>query len=248
MVPKMVHRNAEGPIIRYALATPRSGWELGDETMPESVLHDEAVTLLRALLAAWADRHGDALVARNLAIRWDEERPQFGVDPDLAVLVPRPHEAADLRSVCTWKPGQAPPALAIEVVSETNPRKDYALAPDKYAASGIGELWIFDPLLAGPTSHGGPLRLQLWRRDADGTFGRVYAGDGPAWSSAVEAWLVPVDEGRRLRIARDADATDFWMTGEEAERAAKEAERAAKEAALARIAELEAQLGAAKTR
>ena len=37
----------------------------------------------------------------------------------------------DLRSVRTWLPGHGPPRLAIEVVSETNPHKDYVIAPDK---------------------------------------------------------------------------------------------------------------------
>jgi hypothetical protein len=228
--------------IRYAVGRPRVGWELSEETMPESVLHDEIVAFLKALLAAWASRSGGMLVARNLAVRWDEANPRIGVDPDVCVLSPAPPEGAGLRSLRTWEVGHAAPLLAVEVVSETNPHKDYVVAPDKYAASGTRELWIFDPLLAGPASHGGPFRLQVWTRAADGTFTRVYAGDGPVRSDAVEGYLVAVDEGRKLRIAEDAGATAFWLTAEEAERAAKEAERAAKEAALTRIAALEAEL------
>lgn len=72
------------------------------------------------------------------------------------------------------------PRLAIEVVSTTNPTKDYVIAPDKYAASGTRELWIFDPLLAGPRSHGGPFPLQIWSRDDEGCFVRRHAGDAPA--------------------------------------------------------------------
>ena len=219
--------------------------------MPESVLHDQIVELLKALLAVWAARAGSALVARNLAVRWDESAPQIGIDPDVCVLSPAPPGAADLRSIRTWLPGHAPPALAIEVVSETNPHKDYTLGPDKYAASGTGELWIFDPLLAGPAVHGGPFRLQIWHRRSDGDFVRIYAGDGPARSPALGAWLVATDEGRRLRLSDDESATHFWLTAEEAERTAKEAERAAKEteradkeAALARVVELEAMLAA----
>jgi hypothetical protein len=247
---------SELPVVRYAVAAPRVGWELGEETMPESPLHDDIVMYLRALLAAWVSRMGEARVARNLAVRWDEEHPTFGVDPDVCVLAPPPPEFFEQRSVRTWLAGHRAPVLAIEVVSETNPRKDYAVAPDKYAASGTGELVVFDPLLSGPNTQGGPFRLQLWRRDEGGTFGRVYAGEGPAYSSTLDAHLVAVEEGRRLRIANDAPATDFWLTEAEAERAAKEteraaketeraakeAERAAKEAALARVAGLEAEL------
>jgi Uma2 family endonuclease len=240
-------------------------WELAEETMPESVPHDETVELLKALLAFWARNTSglSAFVARNLAIRWDPEHPKVGVDPDVCVLSPTPPRAQELSSSRTWLPGHVAPALAVEVVSESNPHKDYAIAPDKYAASGTRELWVFDPLLAGPSSHGGPHRIQVWSRHDGGDFVRVYAGEGPTFSRVIEAWLVVVDEGRRLRIAEDAAATRFWMTGEESERAAKESERAAKEseraakeseraakeralaekeAALSRIAELEARL------
>jgi hypothetical protein len=77
---------------------------------------------------------------------------------------------------------------------------------------------------------------------------------GPARSEALWCWLFAVDEGR-LRLAGNADATDWWLTPEETERAAREAvraaaetERVAKEAALARVAELEAELAALRDR
>jgi Uma2 family endonuclease len=214
--------------IHYTLPRVRaSGWELSEETMPESVLHDQCVELLKALLAVWAAR-ASALVVRNLAVRWDEDHPAIGIDPDVSVLQPPPPDASELRSLRTWQQGQDPPALAVEVVSETNPHKDYSLAPDKYAASGTRELWIFDPLLAGPPVYGGPWRLQVWHRSDDGEFGRLHAGDGPVRSPLLGAWLVATDERRRLRIAEDEAATRFWLTAEEA--------------ALARVAELEAEL------
>lgn len=242
--------------VTYVVPRSRAGWELSEETMPESFLHDEVVSFLRALLTAWAARSGRGLVTRNIAVRWDQARPQVGVDPDLAVLDPPPPEGRDVRSVRLWEPGHVAPRLAIEVVSETNPRKDYLIAPDKYAASGTRELWIFDPLLAGPPIQGGPHRLQLWQRDDAGAFTRTYAGEGPVFSDAVHAHLVVVDEGRKLRIAGAPDLTGLWLTAEEQERAAKEEERAAKEEeraareeeraakeeALARVALLEAEL------
>jgi hypothetical protein len=133
--------------------------------------------------------------------------------------------------------------LAIEIVSPSNSAKDYQSAPDKYAASGTRELWILDPKLAGPKMQGGLFRIQIWRRDdADETFTRIHAGDGPAWSPAVRGWLFSVDEGRSIRIAADQAGTCWWKTTEEAERSAKQAERSAKEAALRRVAELEAKL------
>lgn len=218
--------------VHYRVPRANAGWELSEETMPESVVHDHAVELLKALLVAWAARDGAAFIARNLAVRWEETKPRVGVDPDVCVLRPAPPDANDLRSVRTWIPGHVAPILAIEVVSESNPHKDYAVAPDKYAASGCGELWIFDPLLAGPSVHGGPFLLQVWQRNAEGDFVRLYAGAGPCRSPTLDAFLVVTEEGRKLRIAEDEHATRFWSTTEEA--------------AVARVAELEAALAAAK--
>ncbi len=219
-------------VLRYEIPRTRPDWTLPEEPVPESQPHDQALDLLKAILLAWVARSGrSAQVARNLAVRWDEREPNVGVDPDLCLIEPRTPEGDDLESLCTWKPGHAPPRLAIEVVS-SRPRKDYTTAPEKCAAAGVHELWIFDPKLVGPKIGGGPHRIQIWRREDDG-FHRISAGDGPARSPAVSGWLVAVHEGQRLRIADDQEGTRWWLTPEERERAEKEA-------ALARVAELEA--------
>jgi hypothetical protein len=223
--------------ILYRVPRSRRGWELSEEKMPESTLHDEAVELLKAILAFWARGRENVRIARNLAVRWDEEEPRIGLDPDVGVFSPAPPPEPNLRSVRTWLPGHFAPMLAIEVVSDTHPRKDYVTAPDKYAASGTGELVIFDPLLAGPSSHGGPYLLQLWRHDDTGRFVRVHAGEGPAYSETLGAFVAPFRDAGKLRIADDAGGARLWPTGEEAERAAKEE-------ALARVAALEAALKA----
>jgi hypothetical protein len=88
------------PRVLYGVPRGRIGWELSEETMPESVVHDDAVDLLRALLKWWA-RDRNVQVARNLAIRWDEAHPNIGVDPDVCLLAApgrrrRPRERAHL--------------------------------------------------------------------------------------------------------------------------------------------------------
>jgi len=226
--------------VTLAYSVPRShpSWVLSEETMPESELHAEVLYLLQAILKHWAKQSG-ARIVRNLAVRWTPEDARLGADPDLAVLLPPPPDDS-LVSLRTWLPGHAAPLVAIEVVSETNPRKDYTLAPEKYAASGTRELWIFDPLLCG-SDHCGPFQLQIWSYNDAGSFARTFAGTGPAWSPTLKAFVVPTQEARRLRIANDETATDLWLTDEEAERAAKED-------ALARVAELEAELARSATR
>ncbi|MBX3234214.1 MAG: Uma2 family endonuclease [Labilithrix sp.] len=230
----LVHRH---PVPRWS-----EEWLIPEETVPESQPHDIVLDLLKALLLAFVARTKmNAQVARNLAVRFTADNPRVGVDPDLCLITPRTPEGDDLESLRLWEPGHSPPALAIEVVSASNAEKDYVRSPEKYASCGSKELWIFDPKLAGRATYGGPQRLQVWQLK-DETFELTYAGEGPAFSAVLGAWLHVVDEGRKLRVADDREGTTFWPTAEESERAAKEAERAAKEAALARVAELEAEL------
>ena len=246
---------ADRVILRYAIPRTRPDWALSEEPVPESQPHDQTLDLLKAILLAWIARAGrSAHVARNLAIRWEASQPNIGTDPDLCVLDPKPSDADHLESLCTWRPGHKAPKLAIEVVS-SKAKKDYTTAPEKCAAAGIEELWVFDPHLLGPRMGGGPHRLQLWRREDD-AFIRVFAGEGPVFSPTVGGFLFAVHEGQRLRIAEDREGTRWWPTPEEneraekereraekeRERAEKERERAEKEAALVRIAELEARL------
>ncbi|MGZ3422694.1 MAG: Uma2 family endonuclease [Polyangiales bacterium] len=228
-------------MLRYEVQS-RHDWALSEEPMPESQPHDLTVELIRALLVHWAARtQRDAQIARNLAVRWDEEHPRIGLDPDVCLIEPATPEGPEIESLHTWQRGHSPPRLAIEVVS-SNPNKDYLTAPERYAASGTNELLIFDAALRG-RAYGGPHRIQIWRQTREG-FTRVSAGEGPFFVDALGAWAFAVDEGQRLRFADDREGTRWWMTGEEAEREARRAEHAAKEAALARVAELEALLRA----
>lgn len=192
-------------------------WVLSEENMPEAIQHRDATDLLRLLLLAWKARaRRDALVAANLACRWHRENPRIGVDPDIALIEPAPPGADTLRSLRTWEEGHVPPRFAVEIVSATNPHKDYVAAPAKYAALGTRELVIFDPELLGPAGTDGPHVLQVWRwRDDPAGMTRVHAGKGPAYSEELQAWLVPVD--RMLRIGDDEQGRSLWPTEAEAE-------------------------------
>ena len=211
--------------LTYEVSPREDEWVLPETDVPESNPHREAVELLRLILLAFVARTGrDALVAANLACRWDEHNPKVGVDPDIALIEPAPPEGAQASSLLTWLPGHVPPRFAIEVVSASNPTKDYEEAPAKYALLGTRELVVFDPWKQGPRSQGGPHVLQVWRRvstesepggAADGEMVRVHAGDGPAYSEELGAWLV-VEGNERLRISDDAEASSLWPTPEEA--------------------------------
>gem|GEM_PF-3215983 len=209
-----------------------SRWELPEiPLMPRGAWHGEVQKCMSSTMEATVTREGrDAQVLEEVAVRWMEERPKVGVDPDVCWVEPCPPEGKRLRSLLTWKKGHVVPLVALEVVSPSNPTKDYEIAPERYGNLGVKELWIFDPDLEGPRAFGGPYRLQVWRREAEG-FHRVHAGDGPFKSTAFGAWLVLTQERRMLRLADDPFGQKLWPTVAEHERAEKERERAEKERA-----------------
>ncbi|MCL2778830.1 MAG: Uma2 family endonuclease, partial [Polyangiaceae bacterium] len=225
--------------------------------------HAKAINLIEAILAWWARSQPNTQVEHNIGIRWDEEHPTVGLDPDVSVFRPAlPPDSSHKSSIHTWEPGYSVPILAIEVVSRTNSRKDYEVVPKKCESSGIPELCIFDPFLIGPRrtrrSNGStsdehrPHRLQLWRHDESGEFNRVYAGEGPVYSPTLNGYFIAVDEGLKLRISSDEAGLQLWFTSEEVTResekkalAAEAAARKSEKEALARVAELEAQLAKA---
>lgn len=209
--------------------------------MPESTAHDAALERICSLLRAWAARVANgARISRNLAVRWLPEHPRTGLDPDVAVLLPGPTDFDDLTSYRVWEAGRPPPALAVEVVSSGHPYKDYSWVHEGYAAMGAGELLVFDPLLLGPKSLGGPVPLQLWRRDVTGAFDRVHFGEGAVYSQVLDAWFMA--EGRKLVIADDRRGERRWPTLEEAVRAEAERSKAEAEQERARRADLEARV------
>ncbi len=71
---------------------------------------------------------------------------------------------------------------------------------------------------------------------------RLHAGDTPADSPVLDAWVVTTEDGRHLRVADDADRTRLWPTEAEAEAEARRAEAARAVAAEERAAAAEAEV------
>jgi Uma2 family endonuclease len=224
-------------LVRYPVRTEHEAWVCPEGSVAESTTHDDAVYHLVEILRNWALCTGrNARIVRNLAVRWLPEAPRTGIDPDVCIIEPAPPEA-HLTSLRLWEPDRIPPRLAFEVVSESHPYKDYVNIQDRYAALGVGELVVFDPLLAGPAALGGPVLLQVWRRREAGVLERVHFSDDAAYSEELGAWLRP--SRTTLEIADAREGSVFWQTAEERERAEKERERAEKLALQSRIGELE---------
>jgi len=224
-----------GARLSYRIEDFSDDWIIPEEIpAPESAWHDGCLELFKALLVAWAERTAqDAAVFRDMAIRPKQGKPRVGFNPDVCLVSPAPPGAHELESLRLW---EAPtPRLAFEAVSPSHPYKDYVIVPEKCAVTGVEELIVFDPLLAGPRAGGGPWLLQVWQRPPEGGLERVYAGGGAARSAVLGAWLVPDGAEHRLRVAARSDGGEPWLTKEER---AVEAEARA----LARVRELEAEL------
>jgi Uma2 family endonuclease len=163
---------------------------------------------------------------------WVRAEPLVRVSPDV-YLVDDPPAPPLPKMWSTWIPGHKPPRWAVEIVSD-DWKKDYDDGPQKYAQLGTRELVIFDPAAAlSRDPHDVRVALQVYRRDADGAFVRVYNGKGPVRSKEIDAYLVVRRQGDavRLRIARDARGADVVPTADEAKQTAEARANAAEERA-----------------
>jgi Uma2 family endonuclease len=232
------------PAIVYSVPRWSEAWAVPEVPVPETDTHDAAIEWLRALLLAWVARTGrDVKLARNLGIRWVDEVRRSGFDPDLCLIEPAPDRNEPLGTLRLWLPEHAPPILAVEVVSPGHPYKDYIDAPERCAACGVRELWIYDPMLEGPRARGGPHLLQLWRLTEAG-FERTFAGSGAVRSPLLGAWLHPqasrLPSGAKLHLSDDAAGRERWLTsearaqlGEQQARASEQQARASEQQARA---------------
>jgi Uma2 family endonuclease len=148
----------------WAPAPPEHWYLTDDFNMPVTADTQRRENTLQSVFEAHVARHGrDASILANVAFRWDQAHPGVGVDPDILWLEPALPEGR--RSVLTWEEGTGVPRLAVEVVGRDTAHKDYNHGPGKYAASGVDELWVFDPDGFGRRDDGdGPHLLQVWRR------------------------------------------------------------------------------------
>ncbi|WP_437896830.1 Uma2 family endonuclease [Sorangium sp. So ce124] len=234
-----------------------SGWYLPDDAeRPDKVERSEIVRLLLSVVAQLARERGwaDWYAGTGQLFGWVRGEPLVRVLPDLYVLDHRPLPPVP-RQWQTWLPGHRPPRFALEVVSG-DWRRIYEDAPAKYWQLGCPELLLFDPEAAAARAPLAEERvpLQLYRRDADGTYLRVHGSGDPVWIEALDAHLVVLKDGPHptLRVARSSRATDLVPAEEEALRAegearaleqrARVAEQRARAAAEARVRELEARV------
>ena len=213
-----------------------SCWYLSEEDdMGCGTTHWNAMLKLAESLEVIVQQRGwtDAFVGGDQFIAWVEHEPNVRISPDVCLIRPAPDPLPE--SWQLWRPGHLPPCFAVEIVSPSTWRKDYEDNPVKYAQLGALELFIFDPeVLLGQTEDPKRYALQLYQREADGSFVRTYVGSGPVYSEQVELWLLMrVENGLpQLRLAHDPKgeqlvpiASEQHQTVEQLEQQLRQAER-----------------------
>lgn len=235
------------------------GYPGPDSNVPESTKHAEtSAYTFNSLRAVFRDRPDD-LIAHDLMLLFEEGNPRATLAPDLMVVLGVGNEPRD--SYKTWNEGKVPD-LVIEVVSRSTWRKDVRVKPPLYAALGIAEFWLFDPLnprLAGfelssseyrelPELPEGGSRSRVLALDLlvmDGELRCRDPRDGKVIPDHVETVrMLKVSEHRRSIADRERDEAVRQLA--EADRQIEEAARE-REHARRRIAQLEERLRQARS-
>ena len=224
------------------------GYAYSDSSAVESTDHYDARTyLLQAVRSRFRDRD-DVFAAADLGFYFERGRRSALVVPDAMVVFGVGRHSR--LSYKLWEEFEVPD-LVLEVVSKRSWRKDVHDKPPLYAALGVREYWLFDPL--DQRRDGGP-RLAGWRLDTDGSrapLPRCSTGDGFV-SEVLDLEVLLLDGELRLRDPDTGETLPDWSESEakrryetaraDAETARADAETAKRKIAERRIAELEARL------
>ena len=258
--PYHIRRHALGELLRPDGSIDWSPWYLTDEEdMGQGGEQGQIIALLQASLNAWAREQRwspTTLIASDNFFAWVEGEPFVQVSPDIYVL-DEPVYTADGKFPGrweVWRPGQAPPRFAVEIVS-SNWKKDYAINPARYDHLGVHELVLADgDAVTRDLSARGRYPFAVYRRTADDRLELAYRGPGPAYCAELGAYLCfQADSalgGPRVRVSRDTEGKDIVATADEqnaslaASNAALAIDNAAKDAAIESLAADNATLAA----
>jgi Uma2 family endonuclease len=203
-------------------------WFPEEERVPETKRHLEVRTALyQALKLAF---EASAAIGSDQFLYWDPTDAHQCLAPDVFVRLGVPDYPFRIWKV--WEHGA--PQVAVEVISSSDERdRDWDAKLARYRKSGILELVRFDP--ETPESS-----LRIW--DAvDGTLVERVGESRAKCRWLPGFWLVVDDPllGLPLRLSRDPEGREVYLTPAEHEATGRAAERVAAEQ---RIRELEAEL------
>lgn len=205
------------------------------EPMAETEVHILAILQLLSALRLFF-RNQDIYVVGNIFLYYREGNSTARKAPD--VMVVKNVGKHERRSFKAWEE-KAMPAVIFEITSKETMGVDTVSKPSLYAALGIREYFLFDPL------HEYLEQQLMGYRLVDGEYIFISANeDGEIFSTELQAVLRP--EGKFLRVVDPQtglpvpnldEAVD--LAEQEAQRAEQETQRAEHEAQRANAAEAE---------
>ncbi len=210
------------------------GWVFTeDDDMGHGFDQSDFILSLVSLLRLFFARAGKKVwVDFDQHIGIDPRDRRITVAPDVYVLPQPEPPAAEGATWFPWEHHGLVPTLAFEFVSRSNRKKDYRVAPDKYAHLGVQELVIFEPWKHQPglRAEGEVETLRVFRLDEKRQWRQVYGGDGPTRSQVLGLWLHETAEGKLL-LTEDRWGKRALLTPEEQLQVEQEARRLAEERA-----------------
>jgi hypothetical protein len=224
----VTHSDPARPALRHRYVRPPNPLVFPVvEEVSESILGYEIRTALYQIVRlAFGD---GALVSTDQFLYWDPTNPKRCLAPDLGVRVGTRNEL--LKTWKTWEHGA--PQVGVEIIGPSDATElPWSKKFERYRQAGIGELVRFNVLGDKP-------ELTLWDLVDGDLVERDLADPEALFSDALGLYWCIVPDARlkaMLRLSRDREGQDLLPTP--AEHAKSEAERVA----LARIAELEAEL------
>lgn len=197
--------------------------ESDGEPMAETDLHrDELIALIQALQRRYK-AEADVYVTGNLLLYYRERDPKAVLSPDVCVI--RGVAKGRRRKYLLWKEGH-PPAMVIELTSDSTRRRDLVDKKKIYAEIGVEEYFLHDPYVEYLTPP-----LQGFRLVEDQYCPIPREIDGSITSKTTGLKLRR--EGDRLRLL-DAATGEPLLWPEELEREAARAADLEKEVARLR--------------
>ena len=195
-----------------------------DGKVSESAKHLEQMLQLITALKGWFISRSDVFVGGNLFVYYRQGDIRQCFSPDVLVakgVQPRPIEQRG--SYRVWEEGVMPQVL-IELTSESTRKEDTIRKPHQYAALGVREYFLFDPLGEFLTP-----RLQGYRLNTDGRYDRLPGEELDSVELGLR--LVVRDEWLRLLDPATGELLPDW---DEQRAALREAEAARVQAETAR--------------
>ena len=202
-----------------------------DGKVSESAKHYEQAHDLRDALRRFFSGHADIFIGVNIFLYYRQGDPRKVISPDLLVARGVPLRPIEERgSYRLWEEGVVP-QVVVELTSGSTRQEDMVRKPRQYAALGVHEYFMFDPMdeFLKP-------RLQGYRLNADGHYDRLPGDELESLELGLrlvvrDGWLRLLNPRTNTLLPTDVEV-DAALAESEAALAESEAALAARDAAL----------------